>query len=173
VSCGEGTAQQPETKPRNARKRRPRNAEHVLERDSRLVVSPREGPDWAPKPPFDCEHEIALTAGNRSCFCIIRPAGVDLLAALTLPEAMRCRRVRSRRPLASGGIRRDDAFNIDTGGTALRLRWRWGPEQVQAFPERRLPPDEKHPDIARHPVGKVDDPRRKVETLRLQIMAPS
>ena len=64
-------------------------------------------------------------------------------------------------------------FNIDTGGTALRLRWRWGPEQVQAFPERRLPPDEKHPDIARHPVGKVNNPRRKMETLRLQIMAPS
>ena len=38
---------------------------------------------------------------------------------------------------------------------------------------RRLSPDEKQPDIARHPVGKVNNPRRKKETLQLQIMAPS
>ena len=38
---------------------------------------------------------------------------------------------------------------------------------------RRLSPNEKQPDIARHPVGKVNNSRRKMETLRLQIMAPS
>jgi hypothetical protein len=137
------------------------------------VVSPREGPDWAPKPPFHCEHEIALTAGNRSCFLsaparptripgsvfffpadIIRPAGVDLLAALTLPEAMRCRRVRSRRPLASGGIRRDDAFNIDTGGTALRLRWRWGPSRCRLFQRDGYPQTRNIPISPGIPSGK-------------------
>ena len=38
---------------------------------------------------------------------------------------------------------------------------------------RRLSPNEKQADVARHPVGKVNNPRRKMETLRLQIMAPS
>ena len=34
-------------------------------------------------------------------------------------------------------------------------------------------PNEKQADVARHPVGKVNNPRRKMETLRLQILAPS
>jgi hypothetical protein len=36
-----------------------------------------------------------------------------------------------------------------------------------------LSPNEKQADIARHPVGKVNNARRKMETLRLQIVAPS
>src|ERR1700722_1230288 len=66
-----------------------------------------------------------------------------------LPAAMRRRRIRSGRQLA---IRR-------RAGIVSRYRL--------------LSPDEKHADIARYPVGKVDDPGRKMETLRLQIMAPS
>jgi hypothetical protein len=38
---------------------------------------------------------------------------------------------------------------------------------------RLLSPNEKQADVARHPVGKVNNSRRKMETLRLQIMAPS
>jgi hypothetical protein len=40
-------------------------------------------------------------------------------------------------------------------------------------PMRPLSPNEKQADIAGHPVGKVHNPRGKMETLRLQIMAPS
>jgi hypothetical protein len=36
-----------------------------------------------------------------------------------------------------------------------------------------LSPDEKQADVARHPAGKVHNSGRKMETVRLQIVAPS
>ena len=86
------------------------------------MVSPREGPDWAPKPPFHCEHEIALAAGSRSCVLSAPARPTPILRVglflsrghysssrrrpvgrVQLPEAMRRRRVRSRRQLANEG----------------------------------------------------------------------
>jgi hypothetical protein len=43
---------------------------------------------------------------------------------------------------------------------------------LDANPRRSFSPSEEQADIARHPVRKVEHPRRKMETLRLQIQLP-
>jgi hypothetical protein len=95
-----------------------------------------------------------------------RPAAVQAAAKLSKEirreerpdensQAMRRRRIRSWRQLA---------IRQCAGMTALTNKLRRS---------RRLSPDEKHANIARQAIGKVNDPRRKMETLWLQIMAPS
>ena len=61
--------------------------------------------------------------------------------------------------LAEGGGR---------GGTARAVY-----DQHEAAVRYRSSPNEKQADVARHPFGKVNNPGRKMKTLRPQIVAPS
>src|SRR5580698_2287725 len=99
------------------------------------------------RPRLDLRPRRAEPALRLSLFLLVghySPCGHQACRWTRVPQTMWRRRNRSRRRLA---LRR-----------CPRIASRY----------RLLSPDEKHADIAWHPVGKVDNPRRKMETLRLQ-----
>jgi hypothetical protein len=117
---------------------------------------------------FNCNRRHPKDKGNlKQKFPCLRPRS----ATDRQKNGLQRRRNRCRNPMTITLLRRKGNSNI----RFISARMRGRPVRAQPQKPRAIGiaiPKREKADVARDPVGKVNNARRKMETLRLQIVAP-